>query len=57
MLAAPGWWRQWPPLPVPDGDYLRFRLVTMYGDGDHLPDPGDVVAYLKWCKSVRGVAR
>jgi len=57
VLAAPGWWRRWPPLPVPDADYLRFRLVTMYGDSDHSPEPHDVVAYLKWCKSVRGVAR
>jgi hypothetical protein len=57
VLAAPGWWRHWPPVPLPDPDYMRFRLVTMYGDSAHEPDPSDVVAYLDWCKSVRGVAR
>jgi hypothetical protein len=36
---------------------MRFRLVTMYGEDGHHPDPGDVIAYLEWCKSVRGVAR
>ena len=57
VLAAPGWWRRWPPLPLPDSNYMRFRLVTMYGDSSHAPDPDDVVAYLQWCKSVHGVAR
>ena len=57
VLAVPGWWRRWPPLPVPDEHYLRFRLVTMYGDSDHSPEPDDVIAYLKWCKSVRGLSR
>jgi len=57
VLAVPGWWRRWPPLPLPDPEYLHFRLVTMYGDGDRSPEPADVISYLKWCKSVRGVAR
>jgi hypothetical protein len=49
-LAAPGWWRRWPPLPLPDAGYLRFRLQTAYGDGARGPAPGDVVAYLRWCR-------
>ena len=49
-LAAPGWWRRWPPLPLPDPGYLRFRLQTAYGDPDRPPDPADVVAYLDWCR-------
>ncbi|HET9443850.1 MAG TPA: hypothetical protein VFO65_11040 [Acidimicrobiales bacterium] len=56
-LAAPGWWRRWPPLPVPDADYLRFRMQTQYGDPGHRPDPSDLVAYLKWCRGFRRVAR
>ena len=40
LLAAPGWWRRWPPLPVPDRRYLRFRLQTAYGDPDQAPDAG-----------------
>lgn len=48
--ARPGWWRRAPFLPVPDGDYLHFRLVTQYGETDEPPTPGDVVDYLAWCR-------
>lgn len=57
VLARPGWWRRWPPVPRPDPAYLRFRLLTAYGDPDHEPEPADVVAYLKWCRRMRALAR
>lgn len=50
VLAAPGWWRRRPHLPLPDDAYLRFRLQTAYGDSTHAPDPHDVITYLHWCK-------
>lgn len=50
-LAAPGWWRRWPPAPFPDRAYLRFRLQTQYGDAEREPEPSDLVAYLHWCRS------
>lgn len=53
-VAAPGWWRRAPFLPLPDPAYLRFRLETQYGS-DHDPDPADVVTYLHWCRSVRAL--
>jgi hypothetical protein len=56
-LAPSGWWRRRPFLPVPDADYLAFRLQTMYGDPRHAPEPGDVVTYLHWCRSMNGLAR
>lgn len=56
-LAPRGWWRRRPFLPLPDNDYLAFRLQTMYGDPEHVPAPDDVVAYLKWCRTMRGLAR
>jgi len=49
-LAPRGWWRRWPPVPLPDAEYLRFRLVTQYGDPDRMPDADDVVTYLEWCR-------
>jgi len=49
-LARPGWWRRWPPLPLPDPDWMRFRLRTAYGDPDHEAEPADVVAWLAWCR-------
>jgi hypothetical protein len=48
-LAPPGWWRRRPFLPLPDPDYVRFRLQTAYGTGGR-PTAGDVVAYLRWCR-------
>jgi hypothetical protein len=49
-LAPRGWWRRPPFLPLPDRDYLRFRLQTMYGGGSPSARSGDVIAYLRWCK-------
>jgi hypothetical protein len=56
-LAVPGWWRRWPPLPLPDPAYLRFRLQTQYGDPDREPEPADLLTYLKWCRGYGKVAR
>jgi hypothetical protein len=49
-LARPAWWRHRPFLPVPAPAYLRFRLLTQYGDERHRPEVGDVLNYLRWCK-------
>ena len=50
-LARTGWWRRPPFLPVPDRDYLQFRLETQYGDPNHPISSADVVAYLRWCRA------
>ncbi|MCZ7526204.1 MAG: hypothetical protein M5U14_07400 [Acidimicrobiia bacterium] len=50
-LAPRGWWRCPPHLPVPDPGFLAFRLETQYGAAG-APDPGDVVVYLEWCRSL-----
>ena len=57
VLAPAGWWRRRPWLPLPDPAYLRFRMVTMYGDAGHDPEPGDLVTYLQWCRAWPEVAR
>lgn len=49
-LAVPRWWRRWPPLPLPDPEYLQFRMQTAYGDAGTVAPPGDVVDFLKWCR-------
>jgi len=53
-LARPGWWRTAPFLPLPDPDYLAFRLETQYGTGAAAgaPDPRDLVEYLEWCREL-----
>ncbi len=48
--APRGWYRHRPFLPVPSGEYLRFRLVTQYGRADLRPATSDVLNYLAWCK-------
>lgn len=52
-LAPAGWWRSWPPLPLPDARYLAFRLETAYGSAGSSPRAGDVVTYLRWCRQWR----
>ena len=57
VLARRGWWRRWPPLPMPGEAYLRFRLQTAYGDPERAPAPADVVTYLRWCREQRRPTR
>ena len=56
-LAAPGWWRSPPHLPLPDGRLWGFRMVTAYGSPDADPDASDVISYLEWCRSTAGHRR
>ncbi|MEZ5261321.1 MAG: hypothetical protein R2755_05975 [Acidimicrobiales bacterium] len=36
-MAAPGWWRRPPFLPLPPADYAAFRAQTMWGGAGVLP--------------------
>ena len=48
-LARPGWWRRWPPVPVPTPELWRFRMTTAYGGaGDTAPEVDDVLTFLRW---------
>ncbi|NUQ21985.1 MAG: hypothetical protein HOQ09_13635 [Gemmatimonadaceae bacterium] len=42
------WWARPPFLPLPDAEYLRWRMHTAYGDHDAVPPAEDVVRYAKW---------
>ena len=48
--ARRGWWHRRPLLPVPSSDYVRFRLLTQYGDAEAVPTASDIVHYLEWCR-------
>jgi hypothetical protein len=50
-LTPTGWWRHPPFLPMPDRAYLAFRLETQYGHATAAPDPADLLAYLRWCRT------
>ncbi len=49
------WWARRPFLPLPPGDYVRFRLQTQYGDSKHRIVAADVLNYLSWCKLHRAL--
>jgi hypothetical protein len=42
------WWRRAPFLPLPDREYLRWRMHTAYGDHDAVPPAADVIRYARW---------
>ncbi|WP_420436636.1 hypothetical protein [Candidatus Poriferisocius sp.] len=55
LLVHPGIWLTalrvgWRLRAFPDPAYLKFRMVTMYGDAHAQPRPDDLVTYLRWCK-------
>ena len=56
-LTGPRWWARWPPVPVPPRGYMSFRLETMYGAAGGTLSGAEVVAYLKWCRWMRALAR
>jgi len=42
------WYRRFPFLPMPDRQYLRWRMYTAYGDEQIVPHADDVVRYARW---------
>jgi hypothetical protein len=42
------WYRRFPLLPLPDRNYLRWRMYTAFGDEGAVPSPDDVVRYARW---------
>ena len=42
------WYKRAPFLPLPDRDYVRWRLHTAYGRDDAVPPASDLVRYARW---------
>ena len=42
------WYREPPFLPLPPPEYLRWRMLTAYGDEDAVPSADDVVRVARW---------
>lgn len=49
------WWKQPPFLPLPDREYLRWRMYTAYGDEDAVPPAEDVIRFAKWRRETMGM--
>ena len=43
-----GWYSRFPFLPVPAGEYVRWRMHTAYGRDDVVPPASDVIRYARW---------
>jgi hypothetical protein len=42
------WYRRPPFLPIPDRTYLRWRMLTAYGDPNAVPPADDIARYARW---------
>ena len=43
-----GWFRRPPFLPLPASEYVRWRMLTAYGDPNAVPPAEDVERYARW---------
>jgi hypothetical protein len=43
-----GWYRRPPFIPLPDADYVRWRMHTAYGHDGVVPPASDVIRYARW---------
>ena len=46
------WWARAPFLPLPDREYLRWRMYTAYGDEDAVPPAEDVIRFAEWRRKI-----
>ena len=44
------WWRRPPFLPIPDRQYVQWRMYTAYGDHHAVPSVDDAVRYARWTR-------
>jgi hypothetical protein len=42
------WYREAPFLPLPPPEYVRWRMLTAYGDADAVPPVDDVIRLARW---------
>ena len=46
------WYRRAPFLPLPDRDYLAWRMHTAYGDHHAIPPADDIERYARWTRNI-----
>ena len=49
------WWSRPPFLPLPDREYLRWRMYTAYADEAAVPPAADVVRFAQWRRRTMGL--
>jgi len=50
-----GWYLRRPFLPLPDPEYLRWRMYTAYADEGAVPSADDVVRFARWRRETMGL--
>jgi hypothetical protein len=46
------WYRRPPFLPLPDRNYLAWRMHTAYGDHHAVPPAEDIERYARWTRNI-----
>jgi hypothetical protein len=46
------WWRHAPFLPLPDAEYISWRLHTAYGEERSVPPAEDVLRFARWRRRI-----
>ena len=54
-FRARNWFRRAPFLPVPPREYMRWRMLTAYGDEEAIPPVEDVVRFARWRRETMGL--
>jgi hypothetical protein len=49
------WWARAPFLPLPDAEYLRWRMYTAYADEAAVPPVEDVIRFARWRRDTMGL--
>jgi hypothetical protein len=49
------WWFRPPFLPLPDREYLRWRMYTAYADEAAVPPARDVIRFARWRRETMGL--
>ena len=49
------WWAQPPFLPLPDPEYMRWRMYTAYADEAAVPLVDDVIRFARWRRETMGL--
>lgn len=47
-----GWYRMAPFLPLPDKEYLEWRLHTAYGEERSIPPIEDIIRFARWRRRI-----
>jgi len=54
-FRARDWYRHRPFLPLPPAEYVRWRMLTAYGEEEAVPPLDDVIRFARWRRETMGL--